>query len=435
MTDYPEAFIHWFREAAPFVNAHRGQTIVVHLGGHACASAGFEALLYDLALINALGVRLVIVHGVHPELEAQSNLASPGDGRTELRVTDAAQLQLVKEAVGATRVSIEASLSLGVSNSPLARKGVKVASGNFVIARPLGVRHGVDFQFTGEVRSVDTAAITALLDLGMIVLISPLGYSATGEVFNLGGRDTAVAVASELQATKLILLAAQPVTGMDGALVRQLTVKQARERLQEASITAGAVAELQSAARACHLGVARAHIVAYTDAGSVVKELFTRDGAGTLVSISPFDLLRAATLDDVSGILDLIEPLEAEGVLVRRSREKLEQEIDYFAVLVREGTTVACGALYPFAAERMGEIACIAVHPDYRRMGFGDAMLARMEQRAKEQGLDKVFVLTTHAAHWFVERGYQSAAIGDLPMARQALYNYQRNSRVFVKQV
>ena len=180
---------------------------------------------------------------------------------------------------------------------------------------------------------------------------------------------------------------------------------------------------------------ARAHIVAYTHAGSVVKELFTRDGAGTLVSISPFDLLRAATLDDVSGILDLIEPLEAEGVLVRRSREKLEQEIDYFAVLVREGTTVACGALYPFRAERVGEIACIAVHPDYRRMGFGDAVLARMEQRAKELELRQVFVLTTHAVHWFVERGYQPAEIGDLPIARQALYNYQRNSKVFVKPI
>ncbi|MCP5144326.1 MAG: amino-acid N-acetyltransferase [Gammaproteobacteria bacterium] len=429
------SLIHWFREAAPFINAHRGQTIVVYLGGDAVASGGSETLLHDLALISALGVRVVVVHGTRPQVTAHLHRTGAEDRyHGGLRVTDSEALQAVKEAAGATRVMIESVLSRGIASTLNVRKGVKVASGNFVVARPIGIRDGIDFQYTGEVRRIDAPAINDMLDFGTMVLISPLGYSATGEVFNLNARDTAVAVAVALHAGKLLILAEDEIADPQGhETVRQLTVREASDLLPRLPPDGAAAYALTGAIQACQRGVQRAHIVQYEEDGAVVRELFTRDGSGTMVSVSPFDLLREATIDDVAGILALIEPLEREGILVRRSREKLEQEIEHFAVLVREGTIIACGALYPFASEKAGEIACIAVHEDYRKAGFGDALLARLQSEARSLGLGRVFVLTTHAIHWFIERGFERAATDQLPGAKQALYNYQRNSQVLIK--
>jgi amino-acid N-acetyltransferase len=312
---------------------------------------------------------------------------------------------------------------------------IGASSGNFVTARPLGVRDGIDYCHTGEVRRIDIAAIRQHLDDRRIVLLSPLGYSPTGEVFNLSAEEIAVAAASDLQADKLILLT-EETDLRDGRrqLVSQLSLSDATKLLQSRrKLPEDTVRHLQHAIQACRKGVRRTHIVSRRQDGALLLELFTRDGNGTLITAEIYEGLREAVIDDVGGILELIKPLEEAGILVRRSRECLEMEIDHFLVIERDGTVIACAAIYPGENARQAELACLAVHPDYRNAGRGDALLAAIEERAAGMAIDSLFVLTTQTAHWFRERGFAPGELKQLPGKKKNLYNYQRNSKVYFK--
>ncbi|WP_038033923.1 MULTISPECIES: amino-acid N-acetyltransferase [unclassified Thioalkalivibrio] len=425
----------WFRDAVPYIAAHRGRTMVIALAGEAAQAPEFPALMRDIAKLNALGIQVVLVYGARPQIEAR--MAERGltpAYANGLRVTDAPALEAVLDAVGRLRLQIEGLLSRSLGQPGTGNARLRVASGNFVTARPLGVRDGVDFHYTGEVRGVDTDALTALLDREQVALVSPLGYSPTGEVFNLSGEDVATQVAIALNANKLIFLTeAGVLRDPEHGVLDQLTVPAARELLE----TAGGMPEelanhLRSAIDACHRREMRVHLVDRHDDGGLLTELFTRQGIGTLVSREPLERLRPATLDDVGGIHALLEPLEAEGILVHRAREHLELEIDRFQVLEADGLIIGTAALYPFEADA-AEIACLALHTDYRGSGRGDRLLHAMEQLAREQGIRRVFVLTTRTAQWFQERGYTPGQVEDLPASRQTRYNQARNSRVFTR--
>ena len=429
-------FVDWFRHASPYINAHRGRTFVVLFGGAALQDQGFATLIHDLVLLNSLGVRLVLVHGARPQIEAR--LAASGQALSYaqgLRRTSAAAMPAVCEAVGAVRTEVEARLSMGLANSPMAGLRMRVVSGNFVTARPLGVRDGVDFGFTGEVRRVDARGIRTGLDSGALVLLSPLGYSPTGETFNLSGEEVAAAAAAALRADKLLFLAeGPPPRTPDGGLIRQLSPTQAQALLaQRQDLPEATRRHLNEALDVCRQGVRRVHLLERERDGALLQELFTREGVGTLVSSDPYEVVRQATIDDVGGILELIRPLEEEGVLVRRSRELLENEIEQFVVLELDGMVIGCAALYPFPEEGMGEVACVAMHPDYQGAGRAGRLLGQVERRARQQGLTCLFVLTTRSSHWFQERGFEPASSDDLPMARRRLYNLQRNSRVYLR--
>ena len=429
------AFVDWLRQSSPYIHAHRGKTFVIAFGGEAVADAGFRNLVHDLALLHGLGIRLVLVHGARPQIEERLTLRGAEITVVNgLRVTDAAALACVKEAAGAVRVEIEARFSMGLANSPMAGARIRVASGNFVTARPLGVIDGIDYGLTGEVRRVDAEAIRGRLDSGAVALVPPLGYSPTGEVFNLSAADVGRATATALGADKLIMLTDDKVTDGRGRLIESMVpreVDQLLARRQRLSDREQRV--LRNAAEACRAGVKRVHILARQADGALLIELFTRDGAGTLVTAEPYEVTRTATIDDVGGILELIAPLEQAGVLVPRAREVLETEIDRFAVVERDGAVIACAALYPFRSEQMGELACVAVRPDYRGSGRGDLLLAHMERQAVATGLRQLFVLTTRTAHWFRERGFEPAPLDTLPKRKRDLYNWRRNSKAFVK--
>lgn len=433
-----KAFVNWFRHSSPYINAHRGRTFVILFGGEAVADAGFAGLIHDIALLNTLGVKLVLVHGARPQIEQR--LAERGAEMqyvNGLRVTDDAALICVKEAAGTVRVEIEALLSMGLANSPMAGARMRVASGNFVTARPLGVRDGVDYLHTGEVRRFDTQTLHKNLQDGAVVLLSPIGYSPTGEIFNLSAEDVATQAAIELHADKLLFLTEAPgLMDIRRHIVSQLTLAEAEQMLASKRRLADDIKRhLKSAIHACRQGVPRAHLVSRHTDGALLLELFTRDGVGTLVSANAYEDTRPASINDVGGILELIAPLEKEGVLVRRSRECLEMEIGHFTVMERDGMIIACAALYPFPEETVAELTCLAVHPDYRGAGRGEALLQFIEGQAKQRQIQRLFVLSTHALHWFVERGYNPADIKALPVTRQALYNYQRKSKVFVKKL
>lgn len=437
----PQEFVRWFRSVAPYIHAFGGRTFVIAFGGEVVDDGQFVALAQDLNLLASLEVRLVLVHGARPQIESRLKRARVESHYVGgLRVTDKPTMEAVKEANGAIRVEIEALLSMGLINSPMAGADIRVASGNFVTARPLGVREGVDLQHTGEVRKIDAVGIQKRLDDGELVLLSPLGYSPTGETFNLTLEDVATNAAIALDADKLIfLMDSGGVHNLRGELLREMTVDKARNLLRHtqndnaANITEDVRFYLPAAIKACENGVARTHLICRHTDGAMLQELFTHEGIGTMVTEMPLESMRQADIGDVGGLLQLIEPLEAEGILVRRGRERLEMEVSHFYVMEHDGIIIGCAALYPFAEEHQAELACMAISPGFRGGGRGERLLHFCEEEAKLLGISTLFVLTTRTAHWFVERGFVESDVGALPPAKQQLYNYQRRSKVFMK--
>lgn len=435
---HPSDFVSALRGAASYVHAHNGRVFVIAFGGEAAERADFASLIYDIALLHSLGVKLILVHGIRPQIDARlrAQQLEPQfvDG---LRVTDRAALECVKAAAGTVRMNIEARLSTSLASTPMGGARLRVTGGNWVTARPVGVRHGVDHQFTGEVRRVDTETIAGMLAQDRIALLSPIGYSPTGETFNLRAEDLATAVAIAIGADKLVfvtptnpeLWGIAEQTGDAG----QLSGAEGEKLLENESLTAIDRTYLQAALAATKGGVKRIHLVGHDD-GALLRELYTRDGGGVMLySDADYEATRDATIDDVGGVLALIEPLERQNILVPRSREQLELDIQHFKVIVRDGLVIACCALLPFPDQAMGEFACVAVHPQYQHTGRAAALLKRVETEARALGLQRLFSLTTHTPHWFVEHGFRQASPHALPAQKQRVYSQVRNSLVLVK--
>lgn len=438
--DTAKSMVDWFRHSAPYIHAHRDKTFVVMLPGDALLDANFSHTIHDIALLNSLGVRLVLAVGARAQIETSLTRAHIKPTFYQgIRITDAESLPLVIEAASSVRSQVEALLSTGLINSPMHGAHVRVTGGNFITAKPIGVRDGIDFHFTGEVRHIDVDAIYDALDSDAIVVLPCLGYSASGEIFNLSIEHVAATVAQAIHADKLIAFIADKGIGdAKGALLRELKPAQVLS-LQKKKGNAVNTA-LQTCCAAVESGVERAHLISFQENGSLLRELFTREGSGTLIAHDSGELIRAATLDDVVGILTLIQPLEAEGILVRRSREILEAEIHNFTVIEHEGLIAGCIALYPYTdsankSAKMAEVACVATHAQYRDSGRASLLLAHLEKLAKKAGIKKLFVLTTQTAHWFLEKGFAPAKIDQLPAKKQQLYNYQRNSKIFIKNI
>lgn len=433
--DNPTQFVAWLRSVAPYIHAFRGKTFVVAFPGELVRAGALPVLAHDLSLLHALGIKVVIAYGSRPQVEEQLALRNEQSRfHNGLRITDAVALECAKEAAGELRLDIEAAFSQGLPNTPMANAAIRVISGNFVVARPMGIIDGVDLEHTGLARKIAYETIHPILDNGGLVLLSPLGFSPTGEVFNLAMEDVAVAAAISLRADKLIFITETPMmTDAGGTAIHEVSVHQAQAVIESACLPADAAYYFSNAIRACQSGVPRSHIVPFSTDGSVLLEIFTHDGVGTMVSAQNLESLREASIEDVGSILRLIEPLEADGTLVKRGRELIEREVDYFSVIEHDGVIFGCAALYPFPAEKMAEMACLTVSPDSQAQGDGERLLKHLENRARAAGFKKLFVLTTRAAHWFLKRGFTNASLDDLPKDRQNMYNWQRKSLVLIK--
>lgn len=430
-------FVSWLRSVAPYIHAFRGKTFVVAFPGELVTAGALPVLAHDLSLLHALGIKVVLVHGSRPQVEEQLALRKVESRfHNGLRITNEVALECAKEAAGELRLDIEAAFSQGLPNTPMANAAVRVISGNFVIARPLGIIDGVDHELTGLVRKIAYETIHPILNAGGLVLLSPLGFSPTGEVFNLAMEDVAVAAATALRADKLIFITETPMM-KDGAgeEIHEVSTHQSNAVLDSGCLSAEAAYYFEAATRAALSGVPRAHIVPFTIDGSVLLEVFTHDGVGTMISSENLESLREASIEDVGGILRLIEPLEIDGTLVKRGRELIEREVDYFSVIEHDGVIFGCAALYPFPTEKMAEMACLTVSPDSQGQGDGERLLKHLENRARAAGFRKLFVLTTRAAHWFLKRGFVMASLDDLPKDRQNMYNWQRKSLVLIKKL
>tara|TARA_B110000196_G_scaffold64972_1_gene54754 strand:+ start:9446 stop:10765 length:1320 start_codon:yes stop_codon:yes gene_type:complete len=433
-------YVKWFRHSSPYINAHRGKTFVLMLEGDAIVDDNFAHIIQDIALLNSLGVRLVIVHGARPQIDQALNVLNiKSQFHGDLRVTDQAALNAVRAAIGIVKSDIEARLSFGLPNTPMHGARIRVVSGNFVTAKPKGVIDGVDFQHTGEVRRIDRQAIGQQLDQGNIVLLSSCGYSPSGQMFNLAAEDVATQTAISLNAEKLILMgedgglpATQGQVESDKGVISQITSDDLSHLID--SLNGEHKMHAQASLTAVQAGINRAHLLSHKIDGALLQELFTHEGAGTLITGGDYEQLRQANIEDVGGILELLTPLEEQGILVRRSREVLETEINRFKVIERDGMIIACAALYPYSAE-LAELACVAVSSQYRSGQRGDRLLNAISAQAKAENKNKIFVLTTRTAHWFMERGFSEADLSALPKERQSLYNFQRNSKIFIKEL
>jgi amino-acid N-acetyltransferase len=439
---FPHTFVPWFRSVAPYIHAYRGKTFVVGLAGEAIAAGKLSAFVQDLAILHAMGIKLVLVHGFRPQVSEQLKAKGhPERFSHGIRITDAPALDAAQEAAGQLRFEIEAAFSQGLPNTPMANATLRVVSGNFLTARPVGIVDGVDFMHSGVVRKVDARAIASAIDSGAVVLLSPFGFSPTGEAFNLTMENVATSTAVALQADKLIFVtevegihekADDPTSAIDTELALA-DAKRLLASLPAAQRPADTAFYLQHCVTACEGGVERSHILPYAVDGALLQEVYTHDGIGTMVVDEKLESLREATADDVGGILQLIEPFERDGTLVRRERNEIERDIANYTVIEHDGVIFGCAALYPYPEAHTGEMAALTVSPLSQTQGDGERLLKRVEQRARALGLASIFVLTTRTMHWFIKRGFQPADADWLPEARKRKYNWDRRSQVLVK--
>ncbi len=434
-TPYDEHFVSWFRAVTPYINAFRGKTFVIAFGGKAAEGEFAKTLAYDVNLLASLGIRLVLVHGARPQIEEElreKNIESRY--HRGYRVTDAETQDCVLDAVGSVYLEIEALLSQGLPNTPMANSRIRVIGGNFITGQPIGVRDGIDLQYAGKVRKVDAEGINAQLGLGNILLLNCEGPSPTGEIFNLQMEEVAEAVAVSIKADKLVYLSdSRGVFERDGELIDAMTADEVEALLKKGEWLSPDVRRyLPCTMRATRAGVGRAHLIGYEHDGALLRELFTHDGVGTVITRESLENVREAKPDDIAALIALIEPMEEEGILVHRPRELLEREIEHFSIMLHDGIIVGCAALYPHSEEE-AELACLAVNPDHREWGYGEQLMKRIERRARRIGIKRLFVLTTRTEHWFVERGFKLGTVDDLPAAKKEMYNYQRRSKVLFK--
>ena len=419
--------IKWFRDSSPYIDAHRDKTFVVYIGGEALDTPNIIA---DIALLNALGVKLILVYGAREQINNHLESLGLGWGESQTgRITTPELMEPISAAVGQLKLELEARLSMGVLNSPIKGNEVNTSSGNYIKAQPLGIVDGIDHHLTGAVRGINASLIRSQLDQHSIVIVSPIGYSPSGEMFNLDAMALARDVACSLKSDKLVYFTNSPgVYDETGSLISEIDLSEKDGVTIARKSDEGVAKALKFCDHACRNDVARCHIISYEIDGAILEELYTRDGCGTQIIGHSYEQIRGACPDDVAGILKLIEPLEETGILVKRSRELLESEIEKFTVIERDGLLVSCAALYQFGES--GELACLVTHPDYRNGDRGDRLLDVIERKARAASLKQLFVLTTQSAHWFVERGFVETEIDSLPAEKQAFYNYQRNSKV-----
>ena len=428
--------VEGFRQSAPYVNAHRGKTFVLMLGGEAVNHAGYRSIINDIALLNSLGIKTVLVYGARPQIDKalqQAHIQS--EFHQGVRITDDESFTLIKQVAGALQLDLTARLSTSLSNTPMSGAQINVVSGNFVIAQPLGVADGVDYCHSGRVRRIDVEGIRRQLNNSGLVLLGPIAASVTGESFNLTAEEVATQVAIKLKADKMIGFCSENGILNDlGDVIPELMPNDAETELvkyqQDHDACASTTAFLAASIDACRNGIPRCHLVSYHQDGALLQELFSRDGIGTQIVTQSAEILRRATISDIGGILDLIRPLEEQGYLVRRSREQLEIEIEQFTIIVRDGLIIGCAALNPFEEEQSGEFACLVVHPQYRDADRGSVLLRTVIQQAKSLHYKTLFALTTRSIHWFLEHGFEFANVEDLPEKKKSLYNYQRRSKI-----
>ncbi len=381
-----------FRHSGPYLKHHRGSTFVILVPGSTVKSNHIDDIISDLALLQSLGIKLVLVFGAREQIDEElvkHNITAHFHKR--IRIADDETFAVIKRVCGLMTHDLTAKLSMGLINTPMQGSRLNVVSGNFITSRPLGVSDGIDYIHSGIVRKVDSENIIRELNNNSIVLISPVGFSITGESFSVNSEDIAAQVAISIQADKLITYCANDelLTDQNGEVIAELFPQEAEVLLNKIDdeIHNSTYRYLKAAINSCRGGVARCHLVSHEQDGSIIQELFTRDGVGTQIVRQSAETVSQATINDIPSLMELIRPLEQEGILVHRPKEQLEMEIDHYVVIKRDGMVIASAALYAYEDEGLAELACVAIHPNYRGNNRGDILINKIEDLARKKKL------------------------------------------------
>lgn len=438
-------FIEKFRQASKYINLFNNKIFVIALGGEVFEDEQFESIAYDINLLRSIGIKIIIIHGIRPQID---DLLISNKIKTSLnkniRITDANSINHVIDINGRIRTKIESILSSSIINSPLFESDIKLSSGNFITARPLGILNGIDMKFTGQVRKVNSESIQAKLNNGEIVIISPLGYSPIGDIFNLSYEQLASAVASSMKAHKLIFyINSNGIINLRGELLTELTTEKATNLIHQIerdsnpnkalNISYQDFNIIKSSLDAIKNKVEKIHLINRHTNGSIIEELFTDKGSGTILTEYPLEKIREAKPNDVNKIFQLIEPLSQNGILVKRASNEIKKDLSSFYVMEHSMDLVGCVALFKY--EEKVEIACFAIDSNFHNQGFGSKLIKFCEKKAKTHDVNEIFILTTQSEHWFIEKGFKVDDKELMPKKRKIIYQLERNSKFLTKKI
>ncbi|HWA85765.1 MAG TPA: amino-acid N-acetyltransferase [Opitutus sp.] len=415
-----------------YVPRFQGQIFVVAIDGSIVADENFPNLLLDLAVLRSLGIKLVIVHGIGhqlQELSASRNITITNvDGSG---VTDAATLDL------AIRASSRVSHALVEG---LTQNSLKCAVTNAVRALPTGIIKGVDQQFTAKVERIDKDFLGELIDRNVVPILSPIGFGPDGRSLRINSDLLAAELAEALHATKIIYLTTQPGLEIDGQFRREISVEAVRRILEEhpEQIADETRSKAANAVRAIETGTPRVHILDGRIFDSLLNEIFSNEGVGSLVYGNDYQQIRKARKSDVRLIYNLTRNAVRREELLYRTQLAIERNIEQFFVYEIDENIIACVTLY-FYPDRpqLAEIGSLYVMPFYHNRGIGKKMVDYASMMAKERGAKTVLALSTQSFGFFQNVcGFEETDKSILPETRLKSYEDSgRNAKVLVKKL
>ena len=435
------SFIQNFRLSAKYINLFNQNIFVIALSGYVFNEDQFEKIAQDINILHSLKIKVILVYGARPQVESiLVKNKIPVRLVKNMRVTSSAALKHVIEVNGAIRNKIEATLSTIKSVS----EGMRLSSGNFLTAMPVGIIDGIDMESTGKIRGVDVEAIKNKLNHHEIVIVSPIGYSPLGKIFNLSYEQTAAYVAAAVNADKLIYYVdANGILNERGELIPELTSEKAHKLISHIeekpspesaqNLSYDDFNILKSSVFAIKNKIKKVHLINRHIDGSLIEELFTEKGSGTILTEFALENFRKSTEGDLKDIYRILFPLEKRKILIERDLTQIKGMINQFYVLEHDKKFVGCVSLNSFKESL--ELASFSIEPKYQRLGFGKKLLKFCELEAKKLKYDEIFILTTQSEHWFAENGFKEKSKELMPTFKKKNYQSERNSKYLTKKL
>ncbi len=430
------------REVFSYISRFKGQLFILKIEDSLLDNPAFPVLVRDIAQLHNVGIKILIVPGTRNSIDHKlRTYGLKPDFKNGIRLTSEEALPLVEQA------------SLGAAQrilSHLTANGINGIQGNWVQARSLGVVDGVDYMRTGKIERIEKAIIEKLLHEGFIPILPPIGWNKLGHAYNISSTELATEFSRYISVGKLFFIGEEGGIKTEGlargkltkrlelsnhGLISALDINQATEILElNRQLPFAQRDYLENAIKACRAGVKRIHLLHGIGQGSILQEVFSSRGNGTMVYANDYLNLRTATIEDIPDMLGIMQNYVERGLLIARSQEDIEEKLDDYVVYAVDNAIHGCGALHAFEKSCF-EIAAIAVGANYKDAGIGEAVVNFLIEKAKKLKAKKLFLLTTQASDWFYSLGFKDGSADDLPKSKRDKYNNGRNSKVMIRVV